>query len=397
MKNRKINNKTIAFLSIIGLIVIINIIYISLLLQKDPFTVKLKENSQVNILFIVSDESQLKFIELLMYNPKTKKGGLFYIPPNLATKIEKINLYNSIAFLYKRNNGEVIRKKLESILNLPIHFYIELTYENVSRLVDLIEGLEVFITNPLDEVINNERILLPAGSVTLDGDKIIQYINYELNGENALEVANRKHSFIKALLRKLGTPQINNFILSDKAFNMINKCFNTNLGSLALRSFYSEIKNLDANQFVTQLVLGKLTKVEGIDSLILFPFFEGELMRASLKQISETIANEAAVTEDALHIRLEILNGTPVEGLAERSKILFESYGIDVFTYTNADNSNYEKTLIIDRKGKAKAAEKIAEIIKCKPENIKTQIAEEASVDITIILGKDFDGRYCKN
>jgi hypothetical protein len=145
------------------------------------------------------------------------------------------------------------------------------------------------------------------------------------------------------------------------------------------------------------MVLGKKTKVEGIDSLILFPFFEGELMRSSLKQVSETIASEVAVTEDALRIRLEILNGTPVEGLAERSKMLFESYGLDVLAYTNADNTNYEKTVIIDRKGKPKATDKIAEIIKCKPENIKTQLADEASADITIILGKDFDGRYCKN
>jgi anionic cell wall polymer biosynthesis LytR-Cps2A-Psr (LCP) family protein len=397
MKNRKINKKGIIFLSIIGLIVIINIIYISILLQKDPFTIKLKENKQINILFMISDKDQLQFLELFMLNPQTKKGGLFFVPPNLATKIEKLNLYNSIAYLYKPENGEAIQQKLEATLDIPIHFYIDLTYDNISRLVDLIEGLEVFISNPIDEVVKDERILLPAGSVTLDGDKIIQYINYQSDIESETEDATRKHMFIKTLLRKLGTPQMNNFILSNKVFKMVRRYFRTNLNTQAIKSLLNEVKNIDTNQFVSQRVQGKETKVEGIDSVILFPFFEGELMRASLKQISETIASEIVINEDTMNIKLEVLNGTPVEGLAERTKILFESYGFDVFTYTNADRDDYNKTTIIDRKNKAKSVERVAEIIKCGSENIRTQLTDEVNADITIILGKDFDGRYCKN
>ena len=46
----------------------------------------------------------------------------------------------------------------------------------MSKLVDLIGGVEVFIPNPVDLTSNGVRVLLPSGSVNLDGDKAWEYI-----------------------------------------------------------------------------------------------------------------------------------------------------------------------------------------------------------------------------
>ena len=67
----------------------------------------------------------------------------------------------------------------------------------------------------------------------------------------------------------------------------------------------------------------------------------------------------------------------------------------------NADSNDYEKTVIIDHIGNKEVADVVGEFIHC------TNIVEEevvsenednsaADVDFTIILGKDFDGRYVR-
>ena len=91
---------------------------------------------------------------------------------------------------------------------------------------------------------------------------------------------------------------------------------------------------------------------------------------------------------------MEILNGTYQDGLAKRTKVLFDSFGFEILSIRNAEHDQYLNTLILDRKGKIESAERAANVIRC--ERIYTKIETGVNVDITLILGKDFDGRYCK-
>ncbi len=65
-------------------------------------------------------------------------------------------------------------------------------------------------------------------------------------------------------------------------------------------------------------------------------------------------------------------------------------------------NNDFEKTKIISRNNEYISAQKVANLIRCK--NIENTIPDETeevqigedNLDVIIILGKDFDGRYCK-
>jgi hypothetical protein len=80
---------------------------------------------------------------------------------------------------------------------------------------------------------------------------------------------------------------------------------------------------------------------------------------------------------------------------------LLQSVGYDVLSTVNAPSTDYEKTVIINHIGNDEVAKSLGDFIHC--ENIITEeIAEtaditvEALVDFTIILGRDFDGRYVR-
>ena len=97
---------------------------------------------------------------------------------------------------------------------------------------------------------------------------------------------------------------------------------------------------------------------------------------------------------------LEIQNGTSIQHLARDTQRLFQQAGYDVLPAVNADSNDYEDTVIIDHIGDEESAKIVGDFIHCT--NIvqadSTKEAEvgsvKASVDFTIILGKDFNGQY---
>ena len=67
----------------------------------------------------------------------------------------------------------------------------------------------------------------------------------------------------------------------------------------------------------------------------------------------------------------------------------------------NADSDDYEKTVIIDHIGNELEAQSLASFINCSniiTEEIKDddELEADSLVDFTIILGRDFDGRYVR-
>ena len=60
----------------------------------------------------------------------------------------------------------------------------------------------------------------------------------------------------------------------------------------------------------------------------------------------------------------------------------------------NAESENYQNTLVIIRRNEQKAI-KFADLIQCK-KVIKAEEDYNKKVDLTLILGKDFDGQVVK-
>jgi hypothetical protein len=200
---------------------------------------------------------------------------------------------------------------------------------------------------------------------------------------------------LKSLLNTISFPQINDLLLDSSPRQYLEKIIQTNLTSKELYSFIQELKNLRTKNIISTRVRGiEKTNKEG--DTVLFPLEEGEYLKFTIQHALDIIANEEMITEENLTVRLEILNGTEINKLALNTANLFKKYGYQIDFFGNAEKHDYDSTIVIDRKGKKDITQKIADLIKCK--NIISQITQEQSslVDVTIILGKDFDGQYCK-
>ena len=111
--------------------------------------------------------------------------------------------------------------------------------------------------------------------------------------------------------------------------------------------------------------------------------------------------SETEVVHSRIYV-LEIQNGTAVQGLAKNTAALLQSAGYDILTISNADRNDYDKTFIIDHIGNEEIAKNVGDFIRCtdiKTAEVKkddSALEADTLVDFTIVLGKDFDGRYVR-
>ncbi|MBN2739122.1 MAG: LCP family protein [Spirochaetales bacterium] len=372
-------------------IVIVGVVYF----RSDVMTDRLSRDQPFNVLFTVSDEDGLRFMECFFYHPGTKKAGLLHIPPNLGGRIEKLDRVDAISVLYKKHNLSPLKTAVEKVLATDILFYISISYENILKITDLLEGLVFFISNPVDLVFDGHKVLVPSGSVKLDGDKVVDYLRYKAAMEDPREEIWRKQEFIQSLFKRMGEAEIHQFLQDEKAFDYFFKLFDTNISARDFQAFLKEMTIFDSEHIIKQRVEGKLEVVEGVSEELLFPHTKGEYLRLNVQQLEESIASNEAFNTDALVVTMEILNGTERTGLARSTAILFESFGYDVLKVGNTDENEEEKekTQVIDHRGNPRILKELADIIKCT--NIVTEIdLDENQPDITLILGLDFNGRH---
>ncbi len=379
------------------LMVLILIILLSTVLliyfqfRTDAIKEDVKKGLPIKVLFIFSRKDKPAFFELFMYDASTKRGSILYLPQNIGVIIEKLKRVDAIGMLYDRKNPKPLVEEVGKLLDTEINYYVDLSYDSVVKIVDLLGGIDLFIPNPVNISYDDQKILLPSGSVTLFGDKALEFITYKEKHEPEIDIIGRKQKFLQSLLKGLGNTS--RLLSGKRYFDMFKSYLRTNLSDHSLKSLLSELGKMDSERLIFQRSLGTVKDVDG--KKLLFPHYDGELLREKVKQTLKTIASKDVLSEEDLSVTIEILNGTKVNGLAARTREIYQSFGYDVISIGNTDNQ-YLNTVVLDRKGNLDIAKKVASIIHC--ERIYTRIDPKIddAIEVTIILGKDFDGRYCR-
>ena len=107
------------------------------------------------------------------------------------------------------------------------------------------------------------------------------------------------------------------------------------------------------------------------------------------------LAKELYSTDPIKNIKVEILNGCGIKGIAARtSEFLRTEHRIDVIRSDNADKYDYSKTIIIGRNenlDKILSVSRAFDISISNTNHIQHIPDETLGVDVTVILGKDIN------
>jgi anionic cell wall polymer biosynthesis LytR-Cps2A-Psr (LCP) family protein len=384
-------DRGVVLLALIAVVVLATAAYAWVALRVDRITDSLRRRQPLNVLFLVSDGGTLVAAEAFLYNPETRKASLYHVPPNLGGVIASLNRVDGIDALYRRADPAPLVARVEEVLGATMQCWVDIDVADLGRAADLLGGLVMFVPTPVDTTWKDRRVLLPSGSVRLDGDKTRDYLSWEDPLESDAERAGRRQKVVQSLIAALGEHRA--LLAEREPARLFASLVGTNLPRRALDALVEELGRFDAGRMGMQRVLGNVRSVDGRQ--LLFPHQEGELVKEAVRKSIEANASSQAAGADESTVTVEVLNGTATPGLAARAREVFLSYDLDVAQPRNADGDGYEYTVVIDRAGSLETARRVADIINCTRVQTGTGDGAARTADVTVILGRDFDGRTC--
>ncbi len=237
-------------------------------------------------------------------SPHTKRGGLFFIPANLGLQIAELGRFDRISVLYAAGNLDAAAQEdgaaRQGADPVPCRAARTTTIANI---VDLLGGIET-CSSPTPSTASRgaTATLLPSGSVTLDGDKALQYL--ELRGpDRGGNGEGRAPAEVPAVASQNGSasrrPRISS--ATPRRTPCSRAILQTNISSRGVDSLVRELGRLDPDHLVFQRVMGSLRQVEGVNGEVLLPHYEGALIRETVSQMSQAIRNQSEASDRVGH------------------------------------------------------------------------------------------------
>ncbi|MDR2343408.1 MAG: LCP family protein [Spirochaetaceae bacterium] len=392
------------FLAGIVLIVAGAIVSVTLMLNRDFEKAEISDGRAITTLFVIEHEGKLLGAYLLLYNQLTKNAAGFEIPGELGLILHQINRVDRIDTVYQGGRIAPYIEEIEKLFDIKVNYNFIFSMDKLARTVDLLEGVTVFIPGDI-KLSGSETVIFSSGFTKLDGDKTVEYLRYTASEYDIETAQQRSQKFFTALLKRLGEKK--DYLGSPRVSRLFQSFIETNMSRRICAQFFAELSYIDIDRFNITPVGGNIREVSG--KKLLFPYYDGSLIKEIIRQTLSSLAQRNGGAGGNRVFTVEVLNGTSLAGLAGRTAELIRGFGYDVITIGNADSASYEFTEIIDRSNFEGEAEKFAGVINCErvttvndemlfPEDMVMSPGDyEYKADFTLILGRDFNGRYIQN
>jgi LCP family protein required for cell wall assembly len=367
---------------------------------------------RVNILLLGTDKragetgpSRTDTMILLTVDPQTKTAGMLSIPRDLWVAIPGYseNRINVAHFLGDRDNypggGPALAKKtVQYTLGVPVHYYVRINFEGFERIIDAIGGITIDVKEAIhdtkypDSNYGYMTVDIPAGVQKMDGKTALQYARAR-HGSSDFDRARRQQEVLKAIRDKVLSLNIP-LTRIPEILKLVGDSVQTDL---SLNEMYAlakvarelgDIKSavIDENMTIPQttpdgasVLIPNRTKIREVVNAL---FGGPEPTASPALTEKEQIAQEAA--------KVEVQNGTLTPGLALRTTEYLKGLGYNVVSYSNADRSDYALTVIVDYSGKTTTVNYLAKLFNVATENVRQNTGLQSSVDVRVILGRDY-------
>ncbi len=370
------------------------------------------------------------------YRPSTDEVGMLSIPRDMTVEIpgygwRKVNHANAFGEIGEKGTGpELAAEVIGDTLNQDIHYYVKVDFAGFADLIDDLGGVDIYVENtftdyqyPTDDYLV-ETIHFDEGWMHMDGETALKYVRsrHGNNGEGSdFARARRQQQLLMAVKEKsmsagtiLNPSKISNILttLSDHIETNLSAWEIIRLATLGRDIDPEKIQNhvldnsADSPLYATSLngayvLLPKNDDWGPIERMAANVFSEGD----------ETYQIEAPPEEAPTFVKMEIQNGTNIEGYAFRTSQLLEGQGFEIVKIGNAAERGYEHTVIYDLTGGARpdelklvqdfleadvamtaagwiyTNEVVPQEITVSPENPDAEPTEE-NIDFLVILGE---------
>ncbi|MDR2210345.1 MAG: LCP family protein [Spirochaetaceae bacterium] len=368
--------------------------------HSDPIEEALAGEDVINILFILEGDEKPLGSYVVMFSPINNRAAAIAVPGDVGLILKTRDRVDRIDSVYDPANIEPLQAEIEGLLDLSIDYSVVFEKEKLPTIIDIIGGVEIFIPAAI-EIYGEETILFPSGNTRLDGDKGIQYIEFELPEETPNDINLRRERFFLGFLKSLGEKNL--LFKNSSMARYFYPLLKTSMSGITRRRLFESLSTLDVDRISMQSVAGTYREISG--RKLLMPYYDGTVIKDVVRQAQRSLEQKTQGTLVERVFTVEVLNGTSTTGLASRTAELIRGFNYDIIATGNAEGNDYEKTEIIDRTGLEDVVNTFAGIIRCENIRFESRLpgddvdpglnvrVAEYRADFTLIIGKDFNGR----
>jgi len=314
---------------------------------------------------------------VLTVDPATNTAGMLSIPRDLWVTVpgfgeHKINTAHFIGDVegYPGGGPALAKKTVRNLLGVPIDYYVRVNFTGFERLIDAIGGITVDVEKPIDDDkypdgnYGYTEVHIPAGIQHMDGKTSLQYARSR-HGTSDYDRSRRQQKIsidrIPEILR----------IVGDSVQTDLNLSELTTLAGVAREIELESIKTAAIDESTTQPATTPSGMWVAIPDRDAIRQLRDEIFPSPSPTVPavQTVDKDKVLSESA---RIQILNGTLVSGLAQRTATRLREDGYLVAGYGNADRGDYVTTVIVA------------------PENVLSRSEASPEADIRLILGQDY-------
>jgi len=438
-KKKSLSGKILIFLLIVLVILVVGIAYkskqngggmqgfLSTIVGHNEETLKNLDPIQV-LLMGVSTDNGGKLTDTIIvgtYDPKNQKASLLSIPrdtfvgknPKTGSGSDKINS------LYQRG-PEYTLEKVNELTGLDIKYYMVIDNQALIELVDVIGGVEFYvpINMDYDDTSQDLHIHLKEGMQTLDGDKAEQLLRFRKNnnyttypesygGDDYGRMRTQREFMIETAKQ---TIRAKNILKIKDIIDIVYEYVETNLSIATIKDYVPYAVNIDISAVESVVLPGGSYGPSTTPSYPLWFFIAdkeetAELIEQLYGTDEEVVESEETEVEDnseedddkidntisteidkkeTSEIKIELLNGTGTSSALTEVKKMLVNKGYKV-TSTATTTSTSKTTIINKTEIDSKFIDNIKELLEVG--NISTSSVSSSDVDLTIIIGKDYN------
>ncbi|HUS94545.1 MAG TPA: LCP family protein [Patescibacteria group bacterium] len=349
---------------------------------------------------------------LLTMDPVGLSAAALSLPRDLWVEIpgfgvDKINQAHFLGEVYEYPGGgpALAVETVEATLGVDIDYYATVNFDAFVKLVDEIEGIEVEVTEDIDDN------TYPDNCYGYDPF----YINagvHQLNGQSALKYARTRATFGGDVDRAMRQQQVV-MAVRDKILriDMIPQLL-TRAPEL-WRIFQDNVEtDMRLNEVIELALLAQDIPGENIRTEVLnYDYVYNELtpdgqavlipVRDKIRVLRDQLFAPPAIPTPVIEnlpqltaaegARVAIYNGTPFFGLAGETQTFLAEYNINIVEIGNAESSEYNSTQIIDYGSHRSTTLYLTQIMQIPPLNISSSNQPPGDFDVLIILGNDWE------
>ena len=382
----------------------------------DPFTV---------LILGVSKDINTELTDTIIvasYNPKSQKATLLSIPRDtfVGKNKAKATSYDKINALYQTNPQKTL-EAVNKITGLHITYYLVVSNNALVELVDAIGGVEfdVPIDIDYDDSSQDLYIHLDKGYQKLNGEQAEWLVRFRKNnngtsypssyGDNDIGRMRTQREFLKTVAKQM--IQIKNITKLKSFIDIFKQNVTTNITNWSLlKEYIPYLVDFNTENIQAESLPGAPANL-GTYNLSFFVHNEKETKKLveelfaeqnGTEESNEPISNttfsnktntvlgnttNSSISSTNSNIKIEVLNGSGETATLTKVTDRLKEKGYNV--YKTGTTTNTSKTAIINKTAvKNEVTSNIKEILGVGAVSSSTSTA--STVDITIIIGKDY-------